>query len=87
MKNISSFLTEMAGEWKCEAAPFNWKANAEYISINENEYIYGFVTEQDIANWEREFSEDPKVIKTVLNLKPGECFSPDGSNYFIRIKK
>lgn len=88
MKNISEFISESRNnEWICEEAPFCWKPDAAYISLTDDENVYGFLSEDDIKNWEQEFNEDPKVIKTILNLKPGGCFCLDGVHNYIRIKK
>jgi hypothetical protein len=45
------------------------------------------MSKKDIENWQDEFGEDRDIIDEVLSLKPGECWSNDGMNYYVRINK
>lgn len=88
MKNITEFINEARhGDWFCEEAPFCWKADAAFISVNPDERVYGFLSEKDIEDWASEYDTDAETIKRVLKLKPGEGYSPDDINFYIRIKK
>lgn len=85
MKNISQFISESVDFELLRE--YKYFKGADFFYFNPDNQVYGFMSNKDIENWEDEFGEDRSVIDEVLNLKPGECWSNDSMNYYVRINK
>ena len=90
MKSINNFLTESKVgfdmKWK-DSYEFKWKPEAKWISINVAESHYDWITEEDLDSWVPDYGMDQAEVDAMLKTKPGEVYTPDGWNYYFRIKK
>lgn len=89
MKDIKNFLTEAKDgfdiNWR-DSVEWMWKPNSIFLSINVAEAQYNWVTEEDVKSW-LDDGLDQSEINAMLKTKPGDMYTPDGWNYYFRIKK
>lgn len=87
MKDIKSVIKESLGaDWRL-ISDIKWAPNSSFMFLYPGDNSYGFYSESDIENFEEEFGLDPQDIQEILKLKPGQCYTNDGENIYIRIKK
>lgn len=89
MKGIKNFLVESNKGFDINwvnSDEYKWSPKAEWLSINVNEGVYDWIEPDEVKSWDKD-GMDPEDSKKMFELKPGEMFTPDGWNYYFRIKK
>jgi hypothetical protein len=91
MKDIKNFITEASKNgfnmnWE-NSNEFQWSPKAMWLSINVDEGVYDWIDMEDIDSWISEYGASQKEVDEVLSMKPGDVYTPDGWNYYFRIKK
>ena len=87
MKDIKNFLTESNYDSMTYDRFQQWKPNSEWIWVNSEQMYYGFMSKGDVETLNDYYSPADDDIKAILALKPGETYTSDGVNHYIRIKK
>lgn len=87
MKNINKFLTEAKHDSMTCDREQPWRANSEWIWVNSEQMYYGFMSKEDVETLTDYYTPADDDIAAILALKPGETYTGDGINHYIRFKK
>lgn len=94
MKSINELLTrtiveskgwELAG--KSGGVDHSYRPGADFLWINAEGEQIGFMSKSQIEDWVKDFGDEMQdAVDEVLSLKPGEMYTEDDINIYVRIK-
>lgn len=87
MKDIKKFLAEANHDSMTCDREQPWRPNSEWIWVNSEQMYYGFMSKRDVETLSDYYEPADDDIAAILALKPGETYTSDSVNHYIRIKK